>query len=211
MQKTPDKTAVVYKEKKFTYAEIDEITDRIAGYVHSKGIGKEEVVSILIPRCEYMPIASIGVLKSGAAYQPLDPSYPPERLQFMIKDANATLLIADENLLELLPDYSGDILLTKDIPNLPKSDAEITKPSPDDLFILIYTSGSTGTPKGAMLEHKMFGHSAIFISETLTLTNTALFRHMQATVLTPASVKCILRLSAVPSFTLLRRTSDLTL
>lgn len=50
-----------------------------------------------------MPIASIGVLKSGAAYQPLDPSYPPERLQFMIKDANATLLIADENLLELCP------------------------------------------------------------------------------------------------------------
>lgn len=49
-KKTPDKTAVVYKEKKFTYAEIDEITDRIAGYVHSKGIGKEEVVSILIPR-----------------------------------------------------------------------------------------------------------------------------------------------------------------
>lgn len=153
-KKNPDKTAVVYKEKKFTYAEIDEITDRIAGYVHSKGIGKEEVVSILIPRCEYMPIASIGVLKSGAAYQPLDPSYPPERLQFMIKDANATLLIADENLLELLPDYSGDILLTKDIPNLPKSDAVFTKPSPDDLFILIYTSGSTGTPKGAMLEHK---------------------------------------------------------
>lgn len=153
-KKTPDKTAVVYKEKKFTYAEIDEITDRIAGYVHSKGIGKEEVVSILIPRCEYMPIASIGVLKSGAAYQPLDPSYPPERLQFMIKDANAKLLIADENLLELLPDYSGDILLTKDIPNLPKSDAVFAKPSPDDLFILIYTSGSTGTPKGAMLEHK---------------------------------------------------------
>ena len=58
-KKTPDKTAVVYKEKKFTYAEIDEITDRIACYVHSKGIGKEEVVSILIPRCEYMPIGSI--------------------------------------------------------------------------------------------------------------------------------------------------------
>ena len=72
----------------------------------------------------------------------------------MIKDANAKLLIADENLLELLPDYSGDILLTKNIPNLPKSDAVLAKPSPDDLFILIYTSGSTGTPKGAMLEHK---------------------------------------------------------
>lgn len=75
-----------------------------------------------------MVIASLGVLKAGAAYQPLDPSYPPERLNFMINDSSAKLLIADESLLELLPDYKGDILLTKDILNLPKSDAIIEKP-----------------------------------------------------------------------------------
>jgi non-ribosomal peptide synthetase component F len=79
-----------------------------------------------------MVIASLGVLKSGAAYQPLDPSYPPERLNFMINDSSAKLLIADESLLELLPDYKGDILLTKDILNLPKSDAIIEKPQQDD-------------------------------------------------------------------------------
>lgn len=127
-KKTPDNIAVVYKEKLFTYAQVDEISDRIAGFVHSKGIGKENVVSVLIPRCEYMVIASLGVLKAGAAYQPLDPSYPPERLNFMINDSSAKLLIADESLLELLPDYKGDILLTKDILNLPKSDAIIEKP-----------------------------------------------------------------------------------
>ena len=77
-------------------------------------------------------IASLGVLKAGAAYQPLDPSYPPERLNFMINDSSAKLLIADESLLELLPDYNGDILLTKDILNLPKSDAIIEKPQQDD-------------------------------------------------------------------------------
>lgn len=91
-KKTPDNIAVVYKEKSFTYAQVDEISDRIAGFVHSKGIGKENVVSVLIPRCEYMVIASLGVLKSGAAYQPLDPSYPPERLNFMINDSSAKLL-----------------------------------------------------------------------------------------------------------------------
>lgn len=127
-KKTPDNIAVVYKEKLFTYAQVDEISDRIAGFVHSKGIGKENAVSVLIPRCEYMVIASLGVLKAGAAYQPLDPSYPPERLNFMINDSSAKLLIADESLLELLPDYKGDILLTKDILNLPKSDAIIEKP-----------------------------------------------------------------------------------
>jgi non-ribosomal peptide synthetase component F len=109
---------------------VDEISDRIAGFVHSKGIGKENVVSVLIPRCEYMVIASLGVLKAGAAYQPLDPSYPPERLNFMINDSSAKF--ADEILLELLPDYKGDILLTKDILNLPKSDAIIEKPQLDD-------------------------------------------------------------------------------
>ena len=153
-KKAPDKIAVVYKEKKLTYAEVNDITDRIAGFVHSKGIGKEDVVAILIPRCEYMPIAALGVMKAGAAYQPLDPSYPTERLQFMVKDADAKLLIADEGLLELLPNYEGELLLTKDIPSLPKAAPMSDRPSPEDLFILIYTSGSTGTPKGAMLEHR---------------------------------------------------------
>lgn len=82
-----------------------------------------------------MVIASLGVLKAGAAYQPLDPSYPPERLNFMINDSSAKLLIADESLLELLPDYKGDILLTKDILNLPKSDAIIEKPHLDDFWL----------------------------------------------------------------------------
>ena len=82
-----------------------------------------------------MVIASLGVLKAGAAYQPLDPSYPPERLNFMINDSSAKLLIADESLLELLPDYKGDILLTKDILNIPKSDAIIEKPHLDDFWL----------------------------------------------------------------------------
>ena len=82
-----------------------------------------------------MVIASLGVLKAGAAYQPLDPSYPPERLNFMINDSSAKLLIADESLLELLPDYKGDIPLTKDILNLPKSDAIIEKTQLDDFWL----------------------------------------------------------------------------
>lgn len=82
-----------------------------------------------------MVIASLGVLKAGAAYQPLDPSYPPERLNFMINDSSAKLLIADESLLELLPDYKGDIHLTKDILNLPKSDVIIEKPQLDDFWL----------------------------------------------------------------------------
>ncbi|MGN1201867.1 MAG: condensation domain-containing protein, partial [Eubacterium sp.] len=83
-EQNPDNTAVVYLDKSYTYKEVDEISERIGGYISSLGIGREDVVSILIPRCEYMVIASLGALKSGAAYQPLDPSYPQERLEFMM-------------------------------------------------------------------------------------------------------------------------------
>ena len=151
--RTPDHTAVVFGDKHLTYRELDRITDNLAGYIRSLGIGREDVVSILIPRGEYMPVASIGASKAGAAYQPLDPAYPPERLTFMVKDASAKLLIADESLASLLPEYEGPVLLTKDIPALPDAAPCLPGPRPDDLFILLYTSGTTGLPKGCMLEH----------------------------------------------------------
>ena len=111
----PDNIAVVYKDKHYTYKEVDEISDRIAAYVASKGLKAEDVVSVLIPRCEWMAIASLGILKAGCAYQPLDPSYPKERLNFMMQDAAAKLLIADEELRDIVDEYKGDVLLTKDI------------------------------------------------------------------------------------------------
>lgn len=149
----PDNLAVVYLDKKLTYRQTDEITERIGAYIKKLGIGREDVVSVLIPRCEYMVLASMGVLKSGAAYQPLDPSYPPERLGFMIQDAGAKLLIADRNLMECVPDYDGPVLYLDEIPALPECDRINENPKPEDLLILLYTSGSTGTPKGVMLEH----------------------------------------------------------
>ena len=150
---TPDKTAVVFKDKRFTYAEVDDISDRIASYIASKGLGLEDVVAILIARSEWMAIASLGVLKAGCAYQPLDPTYPKERLSFMMQDTASKLLIADEELCSILDEYKGEVLLTKDIENL-KDSKELAGPKPESLFTLIYTSGSTGVPKGCQLEHR---------------------------------------------------------
>ena len=151
---TPDAIAVVFKDKRFTYAQVDEISDRIAAYIAGKGLVTEDVVSVLIPRCEWMPIASIGVLKAGCAYQPLDPSYPKERLNFMMQDASAKLLIADEELRSIVDEYQGEVLLTKDIMDLPAAAAPQVDITPDQLFILLYTSGSTGVPKGCQLIHR---------------------------------------------------------
>ena len=175
--KTPDNLAVVYHDVRLSYKEVDERTDSIAARI-IEVIGndtKEKVVSILINRSEWMVVASLAALKAGCAYQPLDPSYPAERLNFMMKDANAALLIADA---ECLPDgtgrtasaergffeYSGPVLLTKDLKSVSPKDGLSAERSvlcqrsglikPSDLFILLYTSGSTGVPKGCQLEHR---------------------------------------------------------
>ena len=154
-KQTPDNVAVVYKDKQYTYAEVDEISNRIAGSIVSRGLKAEDVVSVLIPRCEWMAIVSLGILKAGCAYQPLDPSYPKERLNFMMQDADAKLLIADEELREIVDEYKGDVLLSKDLLNLPSTqgnqNVQNAPIKPDSLFILLYTSGSTGVPKGCQL------------------------------------------------------------
>ena len=151
---TPSNIAVVYNGRIYTYAQVDEISNRIAAYIASKGLGKEDVVSVLIPRCEWMAIASLGVLKAGCAYQPLDPSYPTERLNFMMKDASARLLIADADLRPLVGEYEGEVLFTSYISSLPNATAPVVTIEPDQLFIMLYTSGSTGVPKGCQLTHR---------------------------------------------------------
>ena len=150
---TPNNIAVVYKDKQYTYAEVDEISNRIAGYIASKGLKNEDVVSVLISRSEWMSIASLGVLKAGCAYQPLDPSYPKERLNFMMQDASAKLLIADEDLRPIVDEYQGEVILTKELTALPEVTELPEEPKPESLFILLYTSGSTGVPKGCQLTH----------------------------------------------------------
>ena len=153
VKKFPDKIAVVFKDKKYTYKEVDTITTRIANELIRLGAGKEKVVSILIKKSEFIVLASLAVVKSGAAYQPLDPTYPKERLNFMVQDSSAIILIRDDNLDDLIDNFKGHELLTSQLLDLKDDSVIKSRPSPEDLFIMLYTSGSTGQPKGVMLEH----------------------------------------------------------
>ena len=152
-QKTPDAPAVCYQDYTCTYAQADALTDRIASAISARGLKTEDVVSVLIGRNQWMALASLGILKAGCAYQPLDPSYPQERLNFMVKDASARLVIAEKELLPILNEYKGPVLTTDELEYLPEGPVP-EGPKPENLFILLYTSGSTGVPKGVMLEHQ---------------------------------------------------------
>lgn len=153
----PNGYALAFLGKKYTYSELDTITDALAVYLRALSVGAEKIVGVLIPRNEYMVICSLGVLKAGGAFLPLDSSHPKERLNLLMKDSGAEVLITTPELTDII---DGDVQCTRimldDIAKLPKKDNAkqmLVKPKPQDLFIVLYTSGSTGLPKGVMLEH----------------------------------------------------------
>ncbi len=173
-EKRPQNTAVIYKDKVLTYQALDDLSDRVAAYLQDKGIGAGDVVGILIPRNEYMVVTALGALKAGAAYQPLDPTYPAERLRLMIEDSAAKALIEDEALKALIPDYAGVVLDTRQIEQLPARKPLEMEPGPDALFILLYTSGTTGVPKGVMLTHGNLVNFCQWYRNYFTLTEDSI-------------------------------------
>lgn len=149
---TPENRAVVFNGEHISYRRLDCLTDSLAAALAAEGAGRGSVVGVLVSRGFMMPVGSLGALKAGAAYLPLDPAYPADRLEFMLEDAGVRTVIADRGLEEKIPGFQGKILYSDTVSNLPEAQA-LPGPSPEDLLILLYTSGTTGKPKGVMLTH----------------------------------------------------------
>ena len=152
----PTKPAVVGEEERLTYAELNARANQLARHLRTLGVGRESVVGICIDRSLEMAVAVIGVLKAGAAYLPLDPEYPTERLAFMVEDARPALVVTKKDIAEHVSQAADRlVLLDHDWPAISQNaNTNLTDgPEPDDLAYVIYTSGSTGTPKGVMITH----------------------------------------------------------
>jgi amino acid adenylation domain-containing protein len=153
----PEGVAVVAGQREFTYREINERANQLARLLTSKGIGPGAFVGVCLQRSEAPIIAVLAVVKAGAAYAPLDPAYPRDRLAFMIEDAKAPLVITQSSLLERLPEAATRYLCVDALTGELQTQSSENPPrvaTPDDRAYLIYTSGSTGRPKGVLLRHR---------------------------------------------------------
>lgn len=155
--RTPDHVAVVYKEQQLTYAELNAKANQLAHYLRKQGVKEDSLVAICVDRSLDMMVGIWGILKAGAAYVPIDPEYPAERIEYILADSKVLILLSQQSvrarmkapLLEhtiYLDDWGA--LSSEPVAN-PK-----TALRPEHLAYVIYTSGTTGKPKGVLLEHR---------------------------------------------------------
>jgi surfactin family lipopeptide synthetase A len=155
--KTPDAVAVVCEDQQLTYTELNSRANQLAHYLQAAGLGPEKLVGICTERSLEMVVGVLGILKAGAAYVPLDPDYPRERLSFMLEDAHASALVTQRRLARQLPNHDAKIVcVDADRHEIAKhGDQNLAGiVAPDNLAYVIYTSGSTGKPKGVAIEHR---------------------------------------------------------
>ncbi|MFF7209724.1 non-ribosomal peptide synthase/polyketide synthase [Streptomyces sp. NPDC008238] len=152
--RTPGATAVVYGDTTLTYAELDARAEALAVRLRARGAGPGRFVAVAVPRSAELMVALLGVLKSGAAYLPVDLDYPAERVAYMLADSGATTVVTTAADAPRLPEVAGLTPLLIDAVEEAAEPVAAEQARPDDPAYLIYTSGSTGRPKGVVVTHR---------------------------------------------------------
>ena len=155
---SPDAVAVVYEGRQYSYREINDEANRLAHWLIEQGIGTEDRVAVLLDKSPGLVITALGILKAGAVYLPVDPTYPEDRLSFILDDAAAKLVLREP--VTGLADY-------------PASEPELIRPlGPNNTAYLIYTSGSTGLPKGVPVPHAPIAEYFVWFGEEYRVDET---------------------------------------
>jgi amino acid adenylation domain-containing protein len=177
--RAPDAVALVAGEETITYGELNARADRLARRLRALAVGPDILVGVCLERSIELVVAFLGILKAGGAYLPLDPSYPTDRLRFMVDDAQAAVVLTRATLRGLVGDAGAPVLLIDDdaIPSLPPA-PPAAGAGPDHLAYVMFTSGSTGRPKGVAIQHRgilrlVFGQTYARLDATRTLLWTS--------------------------------------
>ncbi len=153
--RTPNAIALVAGEKRFTYRELNSAANRLAHHLTRLGAGPERRVGIFMDRSRAMVIGLLAILKTGAAYVPLDPAYPRDRIAFIVEDADCGILLTEDRHLSALPNHRAQVVCLDSLDVSEESEGDwVCTGSPGDLAYVIFTSGSTGRPKGVAIEHR---------------------------------------------------------
>ncbi len=170
VEQTPDAIALVFEDKQFTYRQLNSRSNKLAHYLQKQGLGAEVLVGLCVERSLDTIVGMLGILKAGGAYVPLDPNYPPDRLSFILEDAQVAVLLTQQQWVDRLEaDKLRVISLDKDWQTIAREseDNPTNNVTADNLAYVIYTSGTTGKPKGVQIEHRgllnlVFWHQQAF-------------------------------------------------
>ncbi|MCA9898612.1 MAG: LLM class flavin-dependent oxidoreductase [Ardenticatenaceae bacterium] len=152
----PNAVAVVYEDQQLTYRQLNHRANQMARHLRHLGVGPETIVGVFMDRSIEMMVALIGIHKAGGAYLPLDPTYPKDRLAFMVEDTATPVLLTQKHLVASLPPHQAQVVrVDADWEQIGEQSGEnvFSGVEPHNLAYVIYTSGSTGKPKGVMVQH----------------------------------------------------------
>ncbi|CAA7393604.1 Tyrocidine synthase 1 [Chryseobacterium fistulae] len=174
VQLNPEKIAVVDEGGSITYSELDRMSDSLASVLVSKGVGTDQFVALMLPRCKEFIVCFLAVFKAGGAYIPLDSDYPHDRLLHMLQDSKAKILLTTNSLFtekQKSGDFSVENILYVDDFDFHNWEGHVNYSQPSSLAYMIYTSGSTGQPKGVMIEHKSLRSFVSWFSDCIELNS----------------------------------------
>jgi amino acid adenylation domain-containing protein len=154
VRRAPDEPAVVFEDQELSYRELNYRANAVAAHLKGLGAGPEARIGICMNRSIEMLAGLLGILKAGAAYVPLDPAYPKERLALMIEDAQVHALLTEETLAGGFESWPAKVVLMESISSKALEECPASGATSENLAYLIYTSGSTGRPKGVMIRHR---------------------------------------------------------
>jgi amino acid adenylation domain-containing protein/non-ribosomal peptide synthase protein (TIGR01720 family) len=171
VERSPERTALVDGDRQLTYRELQRRARHLARTLRSSGCGPETRVGVCMERSLEMMVALLGILEAGAAYVPIDPDYPEERLRFMLADSRVAVLLTQEHLRDRLPQGVPTFVLSPEADEAaPGAGAAMPERAlPDHPAYVIYTSGSTGRPKGAVVSHRAICNRLLWMQDAYRL------------------------------------------
>ncbi|ELR97625.1 non-ribosomal peptide synthetase [Gloeocapsa sp. PCC 73106] len=170
VNKTPDNIAIAFENHSLTYRELNTKANQLAHYLQHQGVKPETKVGICVQRSLEMVIGLLAILKAGGVYLPLDPTYPKERLNYIIQETRASILLTQSTVSEI--EVENMIYLDRDWETIQREPTQnlATAVNPQNLAYIIYTSGSTGQPKGVQIEHSALVNFLLSLQEKLSLS-----------------------------------------